>query len=50
MRLHDWFGRHVADLKFSHWDCGHFVSRCTQCGREMIKLPGLTWRLRESQG
>jgi hypothetical protein len=48
MSLHDWFGNHAADLKISHWDSGHFVSRCTLCGREMIKLPGLPWRLRGS--
>ena len=46
--LHALLGRHVADLSDSHWDQGHFVSRCTRCGRAMIKLPGLTWRLRES--
>ena len=45
MSLHDWLGRHVADLKVSHWDRGYFVSRCSLCGREMIKLPGLRWRL-----
>ncbi|HYN47032.1 MAG TPA: hypothetical protein VES64_10105 [Allosphingosinicella sp.] len=47
MSLHDWFGRHVADLKFSHWDGGYFVTRCTLCGRSMVKLPGLPWKLRE---
>ena len=46
MSLHDWFGRHSADLKASHWDQGSFVSRCTECGRAMEKLPGLTWQLR----
>ncbi len=46
MSLHDWLGRHVADLKTSHWDCGHFVTSCTVCGRGMIKLPGLSWQLR----
>lgn len=46
MSLHDWFGRHVADLKWSHWERGSFVSRCTVCDRPMIKLPGLTWQLR----
>ena len=46
MSLHDWFGRHAADLRASHWDRGSFVSRCTTCGRAMIKLPGLTWQLR----
>ena len=48
MSLHDWLGRHVADHQASHWDSGHFVTRCTLCGREMIKLPGLPWRLRPS--
>jgi hypothetical protein len=46
MSLHDWLGRHVADLKASHWERGSFVSSCTVCGRAMIKLPGLTWQLR----
>ncbi len=46
MSLHDWLGRHIANLKTSHWDNGHFVSQCTVCGRRMIKLPGLPWQLR----
>jgi hypothetical protein len=46
MSLHRWFGRHAADLKHSRWDGGLFVSRCTECGLEMIKLPGLEWKLR----
>jgi hypothetical protein len=46
MSFHDWFGRHVADTKHSRWDAGHFVSRCTECGREMVKPPGEGWRLR----
>lgn len=46
MSLHDWFGRHTADLKSSHWERGSFVSNCTACGRPMIKLPGLSWQLR----
>lgn len=46
MSLHDWFGRHVANLQTSRWDRGSFVSTCTLCGREMIKLPGLRWQLR----
>ena len=46
MSLHAWFGRHVADLRASHWDRGQFVSTCTQCGAGMIKLPGLDWQLR----
>jgi hypothetical protein len=44
--LHELFGRHVADLKSSHWESGHFVTSCTKCGREMVKLPGLTWQPR----
>lgn len=44
--LHSLFGRHVADTKDSHWEGGHFVTRCTLCGAAMIKLPGLPWRLR----
>jgi hypothetical protein len=44
--LHGWLGRHVADHKGSHWERGSFVSRCTVCGRSMIKLPGLSWQLR----
>ena len=46
MTLHELFGRHVADLKDSLWDQGNFVSRCTTCGRPMVKLPGLDWQLR----
>jgi hypothetical protein len=46
MSLHTWLGRHLPDLRTSHWDHGHFVSACSICGREMIKLPGLPWRLR----
>ena len=46
MSLHTWFGRHVANLKTSHWQEGAFVSNCTLCGREMIKPPGLEWKLR----
>ena len=45
MSLHDWLGRHVADLKTSHWEQGRFVSRCTVCDRAMVKLPGLDWQL-----
>ena len=48
MSLHDWFGRHVADLKDSHWQDGQFVTRCTLCGRAMVKPPGSTWRLLEA--
>ena len=46
MSLHAWLGRHVPDLKTSHWDGGHFVSRCTICGEAMIKLPGMNWQPR----
>ena len=46
MILHKYFGRHVADPDFSHWDAGHFVSRCLSCHSAMIRLPGLPWRLR----
>ena len=45
MSLHDWFGRHVVDAAYSHWEDGHFVSRCTLCRREMVKLPGIPWGL-----
>jgi hypothetical protein len=37
----------MADPDNSRWEDGYFMSRCTHCGREMVKLPGLTWRLRE---
>ena len=50
MSFHDWFGRHAADLARSHWDAGRFVSACTRCGREMVKLPGLPWQLSDAQG
>jgi len=43
--LHSLFGTHVADVKFSHWEGGYFVTRCTTCGKPMVKLPGLPWRL-----
>ncbi len=46
MTFHELFGRHHADFKDSHWDQGNFVSRCTTCGRSMVKLPGLDWQLR----
>jgi hypothetical protein len=45
MILHDLFGRHSADLEASHWSQGNLISRCTTCGREMKKLPGLSWQL-----
>ena len=50
MSLHDWLGLHLPDHQASHWDRGSFVSRCTVCGRAMIKLPGLTWKLRMAEG
>ena len=45
MSLHDMFGRHLADTGYSHWEGGRFVSRCTVCQREMVKLPGMAWGL-----
>ena len=50
MSLDGWFGLLEADLKTSRWDRGHFVTGCTACGREMIELPGLEWKLRENAG
>jgi len=47
MSLHDWLGNHAADLKDSHWEGGYFVTRCIVCGKAMVKLPGLPWKLRE---
>lgn len=47
MSLHDWLGRHVADPDGNRWEQGSFVSSCTVCGRAMIKLPGLSWQLRQ---
>jgi hypothetical protein len=49
MSLHDWLGAHAADTKGSHWEGGHFVTRCLVCGKAMVKLPGLPWRLRTSK-
>jgi hypothetical protein len=46
MTLHNLFGKHLPDHVASRWDCGHFVTRCTVCGKAMIKLPGMTWQLR----
>jgi hypothetical protein len=43
--FHTLLGRHIADLRASHWDMGRFVSHCTVCGCEMVKLPGLPWRM-----
>ena len=48
MSLHSLFGKHVADVKVSRWEKGHFISRCTSCGAGMIKLPGLEWQLRQA--
>jgi hypothetical protein len=48
--FHTLFGAHTADTKTSHWERGHFVSKCTGCGRPMIKLPGTAWRLGEATG
>ena len=47
--LHNLFGTHTADTKVSRWDRGNFVSRCTTCGRPMIKLPGTDWKLGEGR-
>jgi hypothetical protein len=49
MSLHDWFGRHVANLRTSHWEGGSFVSNCTLCGRDMVKPPGLQWQVRTAR-
>jgi hypothetical protein len=49
MSLHDWLGTHVADVRDSHWEGGYFVTRCTVCGKPMVKLPGLPWKLREGR-
>ncbi|WP_213980620.1 hypothetical protein [Sphingomonas sp. dw_22] len=43
--LHRLFGTHVADPASNHWDRGHFASKCVRCGRHMIRLPGLPWRV-----
>ena len=48
MSLPSLFGKHIADVKTSRWDRGHFVSQCTACGANMIKLPGLDWQLRKA--
>jgi hypothetical protein len=50
MSFHSWLGTHLPDHAASHWDKGHFVSACTVCGKAMVKLPGLSWRLRGSAG
>jgi len=46
--LHGFFGKHQPNLETSHWEQGHFVTQCTTCGRPMVKLPGLPWRLRDT--
>lgn len=46
MIFHKLFGAHVADVAYNHWDRGYFVSRCSVCGCEMEKLPGLPWQAR----
>ena len=48
MSLHDWLGTHAADTRGSHWEGGHFVTRCLVCGKVMVKLPGLPWRLKQA--
>ena len=48
MSLHTLFGKHIPDFRANHWDQGYFVSKCTKCGCEMIRLPGLPWRVRET--
>lgn len=48
MSLHRLFGTHRADLKASRWDQGQFVSTCTVCSADMIKLPGLQWQLKDA--
>ena len=49
MSLHDWLGTHAADLKGSHWEGGYFVTCCKVCGKTMVKLPGLPWKLRQGR-
>ena len=48
MTLHQLFGRHVPDPQTNRWDRGFFVCNCAVCGREMIRLPSLPWRLRSA--
>jgi hypothetical protein len=47
--LHNLFGWHIANLRTSHWEVGYFITNCKICGAEMIKLPGLPWRVRDKQ-
>ncbi len=49
MTLHNLFGRHAPDLRNSHWERGYFVTNCTGCDREMVKLPNLDWRVRTAK-
>jgi hypothetical protein len=49
MSFHLLFGLHKPDTKASHWERGYFVTQCTVCGREMVKLPGLDWRVRSGK-
>lgn len=44
--LHDRFGWHLVDHAYNHWEEGNFLSRCSICHREMVKLPGECWRVR----
>lgn len=48
MIFHNLLGLHAADTDAGHWDRGRYVSRCSVCGRAMVKLPGLAWQLRGS--
>ncbi len=45
MSLHNWLALHSPDLAGSHWEGGHFVTRCLICSKRMVKLPGQPWRL-----
>ena len=45
MNLHNLLALHSPDLRISHWRYGQFVTSCTGCAREMIRLPGQPWRL-----
>lgn len=45
MIIHNLFGRHQVDFKASHWEGGRFVSHCAICKGEMVKPPGLPWRM-----
>lgn len=48
--FHRYFGRHIADPKSNRWERGYFVSVCSHCGRDMIKLPGIPWHIRDDRG